>query len=67
MYLDYVPKHPEATPRLYPCVSEAASLFASQVKSCCFMMHTVEQSVAPQNLDRVLREVWPGFIELQLP
>ena len=67
MYLDYVPKHPGYPQTIYPCVSEAESLFASQVKSCCFMMHTVEQSVAPQNLDRVLREVWPGCIGLQLP
>lgn len=31
--------------------------YATQVNPFCFKMHTVEQSVAPQNLDRVLREV----------
>ena len=40
--------------------------YASQVNPFCFKMHTVEQSVAPQNLDRVLREVARKCIGLQL-
>ena len=51
--LGCISKHPDYTP-VYPRLLHS---YASQVNPFCFKMHTVEQSVAPQNLDRVLREV----------
>ena len=60
--LGCISKRPDYTP-VYPRLLHS---YASQVNPFCFKMHTVEQSVAPQNLDRVLREVARKCIGLQL-